>query len=545
MGKHKTFMVQGKPFYSVGIQAHNSNSSTQSYLKYIWNAATMLEANTAAVPIPWEKFEPEEGVFKDSFVKEIIRQARERELKLVLLWFGTWKNGTMEYTPGWVKKDWVRFPRVELKDGKRTHNLSPHCPYNLKADQKAFCHLMEVVREYDQEENTVIAVQIENEAGLLSATRRDFSSWGEEAFQSRVPKELLEYCEAHEDCEMAEVWKKQGKKKNGTWKEVFGNAGGEWVTAWAVASYIDQIAEAGRKIYDIFLYTNAWLSGGRGIAGVDWPSGTSLQWNLDIYYAVCKNLDTIAPDIYLPEVTQYRDALKRYSNADQGFPLYVPESARTWFNSGMMLEGVGEFGAIGYHVFGGESLLTDTQDALNEEGQSMMHSFHMLREAEAILPDYIGTDRLHAIHRRGAENFCLIRGLMGGWRAYVSFQGTLDSYYRMDFMHKEACQEEITGNPGEPCRGLLIQESENVFYVVGHKFRIFFLQEEADDGSVDAAKASPMIFSHNIEYLSVTEGHFEEDGTYEADAYRTGDEARHGTYAQWDSNVLRIELQKI
>ena len=90
MKKRTCFTVKGKPFYSIGIQAHNSSSSTREHLK----------------DIPWEKFEPQEGVFQDGFVREIICQARAQDLRLVLLWFGTWKNGTMEYTPAWVKRDW-------------------------------------------------------------------------------------------------------------------------------------------------------------------------------------------------------------------------------------------------------------------------------------------------------------------------------------------------------------------------------------------------------------------------------------------------------
>ena len=92
---------------------------------------------------------------------------------------------------------------------------------------------------------------------------------------------------------------------------------------------------------------------------------------------------------------------------------------------------------------------------------------------------------------------------------------------------------------------MLLQESENVFYVVGHKFRIYFLQEEEADGSLSAVTVSGKNFSTNAEYLSVTEGHFDETGRYFPDVVRTGDETRHGTYAQWDSNVLRIELMKI
>ncbi len=546
MERKTFFTVQGKPFYSLGIQTHNSSSSTPEYLQYSWNAAKKIEANTVAVPVSWELFEPREGAFREAFVTDIISQARENNLKLILLWFGTWKNGTMEYTPSWVKKDTERFPRAELKDGRKTHNLSPHCPENLEADRKAFCRLLEVVKRLDQEFHTVIGVQIENEAGMHSATRRDFSKFGDKAFKENVPERLITYCKENPSCYLAKEWLRQGEKSNGNWTEVFGAAGGEWVTTWAVAAYIDEIARAGKEIYDIFLYTNAWLNEGRGLAGVDWPSGTPRQNNLDIYYAVCTHLDNIAPDIYLQEVTGYLDVLKTYSHPEKGFPLYVPESSRSVFNSGMMFEGIGDYGSIGYHIFGGESLLTDDQKELNtEEGISMKHSFHMIRNVVPVLPEYTGTDRIHGIHRRGIEPSALIEGLLGGWRAYVSFEGTMDQFYRMDFLHKEACWEETLGNKGEPCRGLLLQESENVFYVVGHKFRIYFLQEEEADGSLSAVTVSGKNFSTNAEYLSVTEGHFDETGRYFPDVVRTGDETRHGTYAQWDSNVLRIELMKI
>ncbi len=542
--KRKTcFTVKGKPFYSLGIQTHNSSSSTPGYLEYSWNAAKKIEANTVAVPVSWELFEPCEGKFQESFVMDIIQGARKNDLKLILLWFGTWKNGTMEYVPAWVKKDKDRFPRVQCKDGSITHNLSPHCQRNLEADKRAFCNFLRTVKAFDQEENTVIGIQIQNEAGLHSATRRDFSEFGEKAFHENVPEELLRYCDENPDCLPAKVRQKNGAKQTGNWTEVFGNAGGEWVTTWAVASYINELAKAGKEIYDSFFYTNAWLNEGRGLAGVDWPSGTPRQSNLDIYYAACTHLDNVAPDIYVQEVTCYLDILKAYSHPEKDYPLYVPESSRSMFNSGMMFEGIGDYASIGYHVFGGESLLTDDQKELNEEeGISMKHSFHMIRNVVPVLPHYTGTNRIHGIHRRGIEPSTLIRGLMGGWRAYVSYEGTLDQFYRMDFLHKKACMEETNGNGGEPCRGLLLQESENVFYIVGHKFRIFFLQEDNIDGSLDPATISEKNFSTNAEYLQITEGHFDENGTYIADVLRTGDETRHGVYTQWDNNVLRVEL---
>ncbi len=43
-----------------------------------------------------------------------------------MLWFGTWKNGAMDWAPNWVKSDTARFPRVVDSGGKPIRVLSPH-----------------------------------------------------------------------------------------------------------------------------------------------------------------------------------------------------------------------------------------------------------------------------------------------------------------------------------------------------------------------------------------------------------------------------------
>lgn len=266
--------------------------------------------------------------------------------------------------------------------------------------------------------------------------------------------------------------------------------------------------------------------------GLDWPSGTCAPQNLDIYYAVCEHLDTLAPDIYIPELTGYLQMLQDYNRPDLSRALYIPESARTIYNSGVMFEAVGA-GAIGFHVFGGESLLTDAQDALTEEGLSMYHSFHILRSVQPLLEQNLGVWDVHPIYRRGSEANMLICGLRGGWRAFISFTGTVDGFLRMDYRHKEACQAETAGTANEPSRGLLIQTDENTFYIAGQGFRVFLLPELAADGSLDALDASPALYPTNAEYASVREGHFSEDGTFLVSRCRTGDESRHGVFALW------------
>ena len=56
--------------------------------------------------------EPQPGKFDFSNVDELLAGARQRHLRLVLLWFGTWKNWQAHYIPEWMKNDTKRYPRA-------------------------------------------------------------------------------------------------------------------------------------------------------------------------------------------------------------------------------------------------------------------------------------------------------------------------------------------------------------------------------------------------------------------------------------------------
>ena len=201
--KHNHFTAHGKPFFSIGGQTHNSSSYIPEDMEVSYASVQALGGNTIAVPVPWEMFEPEEGNFNEAFVHQLIDGARNHDLKLIFLWFATWKNGTMEYVPSWVKSNRTRFQRALLKDGSPILQLSAHCLENREADARAFRRLMETIREYDAQEQTVIAVQVENEAGILGGTKRDFSTLGQKAFEDKVPSVLIQYCQNHPESLLA------------------------------------------------------------------------------------------------------------------------------------------------------------------------------------------------------------------------------------------------------------------------------------------------------------------------------------------------------
>src|SRR3546814_6465960 len=115
-GRH-ALIVDGEPFLILGGQANNS-SNYPAMLPEVWPTVRALHANTLEIPVAWEQIEPVEGQFDFSWVDALVPEARENGVRLVLLWFGTWKNTGPSYMPEWVKRDNRRLPRMKTRDGK-------------------------------------------------------------------------------------------------------------------------------------------------------------------------------------------------------------------------------------------------------------------------------------------------------------------------------------------------------------------------------------------------------------------------------------------
>ncbi len=233
-------MVDGAPFLILGAQTNNS-SNYPAMLPKVWPAAERMQANTVVIPVGWEQVEPQEGRFDFSFVDTLVAEARERDLRLVLLWFATWKNNSPAYAPEWVKLDNARFPRVITAGGETLNSLSPHFESTLEADKKAFVALMQHLEDIDGR-RTVIMVQVQNEAGTYGSAR-DYSDTAEGLFREEVPDELLEDLD----------------KTGGDWRTVFGDDADEYFHAWHIARYCDEIAAAGKAVYPLPMYVNVAL----------------------------------------------------------------------------------------------------------------------------------------------------------------------------------------------------------------------------------------------------------------------------------------------
>ena len=330
--------VDGAPFLVLGAQANNS-SNYPAVLGKVWPALDDLHANTLEIPVAWEQIEPVEGRFDFSYVDTLLAQAREHGKRLVLLWFGTWKNTSPSYAPEWVKFDDRRFPRMVDRDGKTSYCLSPFGEETLAADRKAFVALMTRLAQIDTR-HTVILVQVENEVGTYGLVR-DFGAKAQAAFERPVPAAVL----ARQPAPVR-------RAASGNWREVYGDYADEYFHAWAIASYIEQVAKAGRAAFDVPMYANnalrdaveplaPWKS--------NFASGGPTYDVIGIYKAAAPHLDIAAPDLYNPASAQIDATLAKFQRTDN--PLWVPEMSHAPGYGRIVYDVLGR-GALGIAPFG-------------------------------------------------------------------------------------------------------------------------------------------------------------------------------------------------
>ncbi|MHC9420221.1 GH35 family beta-galactosidase [Sphingomonas citri] len=349
-GKATQLIVDGKPFLVLGGELHNSSSSDLAYMAPIWPKLKGMNLNTVLAPIAWETIEPQEGRFDFSNVDGLLKGARAQNLRLVLLWFGAWKNTYSSYVPAWVKRDQTRFPRAETSDGRGTERLSPFSTSTRDADARAFTALMRHLRAVDEVQHTILMVQVENEVGVIPESR-DHSAPADAALAAPVPEPLLRYLAANRSTlhpTLRTAWEAAGARTAGTWREVFGDAAmtDSLFMSWAYATYIEGVTAAGKAQYRLPMFTNAALIRPNYEPG-QYNSGGPLPYAIDIYKAGAPSLDFLAPDIYFED---YANWASQYARPDN--PLFVPEARGGPVGAANALYSLGTLRAVGFSPFG-------------------------------------------------------------------------------------------------------------------------------------------------------------------------------------------------
>ena len=172
-------IVDGRPVLLLGGQLHNSSPSSPEYMEPIWDRLAGMGIRTVIGAASWAQVEPVEGSFDFSTVDAQIEAARAHGLRLVLIWFGAFKNAGSTYAPSWVRADTTRFPRAVRTAPHGAVHLSRRdaetCALGvlagaargrtpgLRRDAAAPCTV--------DPDHTVVMVQVENESGLVRDSR--------------------------------------------------------------------------------------------------------------------------------------------------------------------------------------------------------------------------------------------------------------------------------------------------------------------------------------------------------------------------------------
>ncbi len=352
-GKYVQLLVDNNPFLILGGELGNSSASSNDYMRPIWSKLKKMNLNTVIAPVYWELMEPAEGKFDFSLLDSLIRNARLYNMKLIILWFGAWKNSMSCYAPAWVKTNTSRFPRALDKNGFPQEILTPFNKNNLEADKKAFVRLMQYIKQVDGLRHTVIAIQVENEIGMLPDAR-SYDEAANRAFNDPVPKELISYLEknkAHLLPEVKSIWEKNGYKTSGTWEDVFGKdlSTDEIFMAWYYAAFANQLTEAGKAVYKLPMFVNAALNHPGRKPG-EYPSAGPLPHIMDIWKAGAPAIDILTPDFYNPDFKHWCDLYTR-----AGDPLLIPEHR---FEKGIDAKAYfafGNYNCLGFSPFSIES----------------------------------------------------------------------------------------------------------------------------------------------------------------------------------------------
>jgi beta-galactosidase GanA len=496
-------IVDNKPFLILGGELGNSTATTTQNMLTVWPKLKAMNLNTVLVPVYWELIEAQEGKFDFSLYRELITEARKNDLKLVFLWFGSWKNSMSSHAPAWVKLNQDNYPRVKDNTGRSQEILSSFSEHVFQADKRAFEQLMQFIKDIDGKDRTVIMVQVENEIGMLPSAR-DHQALAEEAFKKPVPAELITYLQKNKEKlvpEFLQIWQANGFKTTGNWEAVFGKnlTTDEIFMAYFYSKFSNQLAEAGKKIYPLPMFVNAALNR-EGREPGNYPSAGPLPHLMDVWKAAGASVDFLAPDFYNPDFKHWCDLYIR-----QGDVLFVPEHAFDNTVAAKALYTVAHYEGLGFSPFSIESTQKPTEEPLGK-------MYGLLKELTSLIATHQGQEKIKGVLLTKSNPETIVR--MG------NYEFTCKHDYTLSWTPGARTDEWPLGS------AIIIQIDDSEFFVAGTGVVITFKHRENK--------------ALNVGLLKVEEGHFG-NNVWSVKRHLNGDQTHQGRHVNIPTNQLQTQ----
>jgi hypothetical protein len=429
-------LVDGKPFLILGLQWDCDSCFSPEEMNPLFPHAVRMGANTAALPTYWREIEPEPGQFDFRMIDERLEQARIHDLRLVLLWFATWKNGSPAYAPDYIRDDPKTYPRALDRHGQPTVSLSPTFQSTWQRDCDALIAMMKYLREVDTD-HRVIMVQIENEPGYVGTDR----------------------CYQPQSTELFEA---------GRWRDQWGVMAEEIFSACQIADYIERLAAEAKAVYPIPLYINVALGYSKpsmmGVPGTDYFGGGFVPRVIDFASKKFEHIDVIAPDPYRHAYRDFHETCQQYTI--NGNPLFIAEhsSSQTGRAERNVFYAIGDYGAIGFDPWAIDSPYPERYGPplVDRIGGEWAEQAYWLRDSYVA----IGKAMQQIVEAQGTENIFTFVQEMGETETGWETDGC-DIVIKYHDRHHAA-------------RGMIIRRSETEFLVIGLGFNAHFRHPRPD-----------------------------------------------------------------
>jgi hypothetical protein len=491
-----------------------------------WSAMDYLNANTVEVPIYWNEFEPQPGHYDYTSIDRLLKEARQHNVRLVPLWFATWKNGSQHYMPEWMLQAPDRYFHAVNRNGEAVDSPSPFATASLEADQRAFAAFMRHLKEVDPQ-RTVIMVQVENEPGSWE-TVRDFSPAAQKVFEAPVPPEVLGAMHV----------KTAAPAPN--WQEAFGPDADEYFHAWAVARYLGQVAAAGKAVYPLPMDANVAVrdpfkpgpAGQPGAPG-NYESGGATDNVIPIWKVAAPAIDILGPDNYRADPAAYLKVLELYHRDDNA--LFLPESGLPGGDpASAEANGRFFFTALGLQAIG-------VSESDNAPEPWLAMNYRLLGPMQRDVARLNFEGKLQAVaepqHFQNGDQGKLTHTLpFGSWNAVVSYGS---------FRWGSAA-----ANPLPKGRALVAQLADNQFLVAGYYCRVDFCpagteQQRKTQHIVLGTGQTPSALIdgkwQHRQFLRVEQGIYE-NGVFKFLRTQNGDATDWGLVFGGEPTVLRVSL---
>jgi beta-galactosidase GanA len=306
---------------------------------------------------------------------------------------------------------------------------------------------------------------------------------------------------------------------------VYGPYAEQYFHTYAIASYLEQIAKAGRAVYDLPMYVNnalrdpiepmaPWKN--------NFASGGPTFDVIDIYKAAAPHIDFAAPDIYSPESDKVSATLERFQRPDN--PLVVPEMSNAATYARYVYQALGR-GTLGIAPFGLDYFnYSNYPLGSKQTDRSMVAPFGTIyavfEPMQRQWAQWAFEGRTHGVAEgddRAPQEMAL-----GNWKATVSF--------REWQMGQRSNPNDMPPHTEFPNGGVAIaQIGANEFVVIGQHARLQF-------GTAGANAGKPMMLAR------VEEGRFDASGKWIMERNWNGDQTDSGINLPAEPVVLKIRM---